>query len=235
MKKLVLLISIFCGLNSFSQTQNPDLFQTWYLKYVLCNDMMPVFTVSQITTAIPPTITFTNTTNPNLLPFTGTGSCNSFNGAFTYDANSPFPMQIDSYYSTLLICNTTTQSNLESAYSCLLHSQLVYSITPQGSGLLLTLGNTFMGEAIYQNFPLKYTEFIKEHIELYPNPSDTVLNLIYNQLSISRIQIINAFGITVKTLNNGFETIDVSDLSSGIYFLKLETEHGTLIEKFCKR
>jgi len=75
---------------------------------------------------------------------------------------------------------------------------------------------------------------------LSPNPARAVLNLkienedrIPLQASISSIE-----GLTTTTFNNqlnvGVNKLDISELSSGIYFLNLESTEGRMTKKFIK-
>jgi len=70
---------------------------------------------------------------------------------------------------------------------------------------------------------------------LYPNPTKGVLNI--DLLEYSQLQIINLTGelVMYSQLNSGHNTIDVSNLSSGVYFIKMQNEQGIVSqEKFIK-
>ncbi|MBC8147421.1 MAG: T9SS type A sorting domain-containing protein [Bacteroidetes bacterium] len=61
----------------------------------------------------------------------------------------------------------------------------------------------------------------KSEIKIYPNPTTNYINIENNAASI--IKLYNIIGEEVIVLNsNGFEKIDVSNLNSGIYLLKIE-------------
>lgn len=109
-----------------------------------------------------------------------------------------------------------------------------YQITPEGNGLILTMTNPLMGQAIFQNFTLKTTDFDRERIAIYPNPSNSVIYLQEEQLMISKIQVKNSLGQNVKTINDAFEVVDLSNLSPGIYILKIDGEFGTISKKIIK-
>ena len=77
----------------------------------------------------------------------------------------------------------------------------------------------------------------ENEISLYPIPSKKEINLISNKELLS-IEIINSNGQIVKTLN-GYNSInhtkiDISSLSNGIYFMKINTNDGLSVKKFHK-
>jgi hypothetical protein len=69
---------------------------------------------------------------------------------------------------------------------------------------------------------------------IYPNPASTILNVVAD--GYDNLQIVNAFGQTVYTTDiTGHLKIDVSDLSNGVYFIRLNNAEGTTTQKFIKR
>ena len=78
----------------------------------------------------------------------------------------------------------------------------------------------------------------KYEISIYPNPATTTLNLSSTGISDFEVSILDITGKVIKTdrmLNQTF-TIDVSDLSSGIYMLRLVSHDGaSKVVKFVKR
>jgi hypothetical protein len=63
---------------------------------------------------------------------------------------------------------------------------------------------------------------ISDNITISPNPVLDYLNIngLENR-KVSNIQVVNLDGKIVKTLNNNFNTIDISNLSSGLYIIKI--------------
>ncbi|MGP8216954.1 MAG: T9SS type A sorting domain-containing protein [Bacteroidia bacterium] len=74
-------------------------------------------------------------------------------------------------------------------------------------------------------------------ISIYPNPASEQLLISFDE-AVQCIEIDNLLGQSITelkvncTLNK--ETIDISNLSSGIYFVKLLTEKGYSVKKFVK-
>lgn len=74
-------------------------------------------------------------------------------------------------------------------------------------------------------------------INIFPNPTSNVLNFETNNWNeISNISIID---ITGKVINAKYDVnqknIDVSDLQSGVYFVKFTSENKTVTKKFIKK
>ncbi|CAM3990858.1 choice-of-anchor L domain-containing protein [Flavobacterium antarcticum] len=88
------------------------------------------------------------------------------------------------------------------------------------------LTNTF--ESKFEEF-LSTKTFSENNIVLYPNPSSTLLHLSLQNTSerLDNIVIYDFIGKVIKviTANNGQQsTIDVSDLSSGVYMIEINTD-----------
>ncbi len=75
-------------------------------------------------------------------------------------------------------------------------------------------------------------------VKLYPNPAKDELNLdIPESMNVRGIRILSVNGAEVKqarTLND-FETIDISTLLPGIYFLSIQTDEEVINKKFIKQ
>ncbi|WP_460219369.1 leucine-rich repeat domain-containing protein [Psychroserpens sp. MEBiC05023] len=74
---------------------------------------------------------------------------------------------------------------------------------------------------------------LSKNISLYPNPAQSQIQLNSNE-TIKFVSIIDIFGKTIKvnlTITSG---INISDLSNGVYFLRIYTDKGIAIKKFIK-
>ncbi len=67
----------------------------------------------------------------------------------------------------------------------------------------------------------------------YPNPASTHLT-IDSKTAIIRLEIIDITGKTIKSFTPKNNTINVADIPSGIYFIKLIGENNTVSKKFVK-
>ena len=70
--------------------------------------------------------------------------------------------------------------------------------------------------------------------DVFPNPVNNILSITFGNKSL--IEIINSQGQIIRTVNlaENQTSIDVSNLSSGIYFIKAKTENGIEVRKFIK-
>ena len=81
-------------------------------------------------------------------------------------------------------------------------------------------------------------EAIRNHesmnkLKIYPNPSDNIINIELENTNNAMIEIHNVSGRLVysKELDSKIEKIDISDLSKGMYFVKVMQEYNVRIEK----
>lgn len=76
-----------------------------------------------------------------------------------------------------------------------------------------------------------------DYFELYPNPAATILNLVSKkQTLITSINVYNILGQLLLTIPNASQvsSIDISNLKTGNYFIKINSEKGTTNAKFAK-
>ncbi len=74
------------------------------------------------------------------------------------------------------------------------------------------------------------------HITLFPNPATDQLTIENEKFTMKSGQVYDSMGKEVKRfpVNATSTTLDISDLQKGIYFLKIETETGTVTKRFVK-
>ncbi|CAM4258962.1 T9SS-dependent choice-of-anchor J family protein [Flavobacterium terrigena] len=82
------------------------------------------------------------------------------------------------------------------------------------------------------------SDFISSQFSVYPNPinnSVTISNT--GNIEINKIVVCDINGRTVKTVNTNAvleTTVNVSELNTGVYFLNIETNEGSLTKKIVK-
>jgi uncharacterized repeat protein (TIGR01451 family) len=82
--------------------------------------------------------------------------------------------------------------------------------------------NTFETEFVEQ---LKTVSFSNFDFVMHPNPAESILN-INSETSLNTVRIYDVIGksiLEVQNFNSSSKTIDVSELSSGIYFVEVTT------------
>ncbi|WP_271392273.1 T9SS type A sorting domain-containing protein [Aequorivita sinensis] len=117
---------------------------------------------------------------------------------------------------------------------------LHYFIVFLGDYKTLTITNPEGKQAIYNSIPLGVQTFENAMFSIYPNPSFDTLNISSTkQVGNLKIHILSLEGKILNTQHIDFNkqtSIDVSNLSSGIYFLKIADESGRVeVKKFVKQ
>lgn len=74
---------------------------------------------------------------------------------------------------------------------------------------------------------------LEDRFEIFPNPVKNTL-IIRSNDKISDVVIYNVVGITILNVNDNFDNISVADLLDGIYFVRINTDHGNVVKRFVK-
>jgi hypothetical protein len=106
-------------------------------------------------------------------------------------------------------------------------------------GTIAVATNVVTGEykAVYSVVDLSWLDasFGEETIEainIYPNPAEKEINI--TSTDVDELMVVNTLGqtVTLITKPNATETVDVSNLESGIYFVKVKKGNAVRTEKF---
>ena len=71
------------------------------------------------------------------------------------------------------------------------------------------------------------------NVNIYPNPANDKL-YIETEMNVEEVVVYDVFG-RQQTTDNGQKSIDVSNLNSGVYFVKVVTENGEVVKRFIKK
>lgn len=101
------------------------------------------------------------------------------------------------------------------------------------------IANNFSMTVFASATSLSANDFDKSNILVYPNPVNDFVNISNdNSFEIKKVEITDINGRTIKTIVLDIPSqelnIDVADLSSGIYFLVINTAEGNAVKKFIK-
>jgi hypothetical protein len=79
-------------------------------------------------------------------------------------------------------------------------------------------------------------EIVKTAFTIVPNPAKDRIK-ISAESNFNKVEVINFLGQTVITQNNDTNntTLDVSNLTNGVYFVRIITDNGTNVQKFVKQ
>jgi len=229
MRHLFLIFTIVFSTSLFAQEADPDLFQTWYLQSVFVSDATPEpYIVSEIEPPINPTLTI----QPDLT-LSATAACNIFPGSFAVINDETF--ETNAVGTTFALCGYDVHEAFEIEYREFLNIMTFYSIASNENGMTLTVGTPIFGEAIFNNFPLSLTENSHSYIKIFPNPTHSVVHIHSDDNIILSIELFTSIGEKVEVFSDNLYTIDISHLSKGLYFIKVETENGTVIKRVLKK
>lgn len=229
MKNLIhIVFLVFVSLTSYGQ--NSDIFQTWYLtNYSL--DLGGAFDVSDVEPPISPSWTFTEN-----LEYTGEGACNTFSGTFSYDTINDI-LFTETFVKTSNICEFESHTDFENDYFTYFDVSgfpVDYAIQNEGSGvqsLYLDIGNSAL---FFSNELLSNSSSKINTTTLYPNPTSDILLVTSETSVVEKITIYDLSGqLILQQLGNG-SSVNVSELSGGLYFAEISSEEGKTIEKFVK-
>ena len=85
---------------------------------------------------------------------------------------------------------------------------------------------------------LSASGFVSSKFSVYPNPANNLINVSNNgNIQINTIVLMDINGRTVKSLNFDGVTetqINISDLSTGVYFINIDTSGGNIVRKIIK-
>jgi len=131
----------------------------------------------------------------------------------------------------LTVFNASSNPNL----TCIEVDDVAYSNTNWISGLFAFDAQTsFSTNCNNDCYPVGINEYNSSNYNIYPNPTSNQLT-IDTELEISEITIIDITGKTIKTITTDFNIVDVSNLTNGIYFIKIINKEGSITKKFVKQ
>jgi pectate lyase len=117
------------------------------------------------------------------------------------------------------------------------------------SGGIITLNNITAGSHLIEKLNVANLFYIKTSyatlglgqnvqaakLTLYPNPVTDQLYLSSSDQKIKNVTIYSLNGSLVKSIKNEVDSIDVSDLTSGNYLVKVTTDQGSFTQKIIKK
>lgn len=74
----------------------------------------------------------------------------------------------------------------------------------------------------------------KPDVSLYPNPVESSFQIITNA-TMKNVKIYDVSGQMVKEITRNFNQINVEELSTGLYIVKIDSEVGTMTQKMLKK
>lgn len=229
MKKILLLFTtVLISVQSFAQ--DPDIFRTWYLYEIQSTDLSNVYVVADIDPNIQPWVAISET-----LEFNGEGACNTFMGTYSFDPNGSIFNSTD-FTETGDDCIIQVHNQFEDGYFSFMQWFQVSDISFDTNGLTMYLSSILLGYAIFKDYPLSINDANFENtFAVFPNPVSDQLFISSENIQIEKISIYSISGREILLLETNEKSIDVSNLSEGIYFLEVTSLEGKNIKKFIKQ
>jgi hypothetical protein len=231
MKKLLLLFTIL--VNAQSMAQDPAVFGTWDLYRIEIKFSSGVM-ISDIDPPISPTLTISEN-----LEFEGFGACNTFSGSFIYINNDRFePMN---YLETTEDCDTNFHDAIEDEYfgyfSLPSPPYLFYNEFTGSDGLshlILSRGAPgFQLEFIRSELSVNAVKEV--NFTIHPNPVSETLFITSEKNTIESISIYSITGQHLLNTKVESNSVDVSHLADGLYFMEVTSAKGKRIQQFIKQ
>jgi hypothetical protein len=110
-----------------------------------------------------------------------------------------------------------------------------FTATANGDyAVIITEGSCTDTSACVTVLTVGINEESMQNVRVYPNPATSQITISNVVSPILTIKIIDISGKTIKRINHDSNTINVSDLTKGIYFLQVQTEQSVINKKFIK-
>lgn len=235
MKKITwLFFGILMGIQSYSQSPDPELIKTWNLNKIEVDFGGAVY-IEDIDPPIYPYLMVNQD-----LSFEGYGACNSFSGNFEMVPNQDKIRPVD-FMQSFNNCETQFLNDFETVYFEFFsveddYSYVLYTDTTDNLRHMYYTNNP---AGIWLDFiagdPLSTAENNLEKIYLYPNPTSNKLFIKLNKGSVEKVVVYSISGKNIMEYAQINGAIDISELAHGMYFLQITTAEGKgSVEKFIK-
>jgi hypothetical protein len=180
-----------------------------------------------------------------------------FNSSFLYEyTDHPYParnLEVAEVDNNLQITWEAPEGSNPTGYNIYVNNKLVANNTTELSHSVAKEDDLYIVEvvALYgdkKSVGIINTSFVMEDdetnvisnyendFEIYPNPVNDKINIVTEEI-VEDIVVYDIYGrhqVSKTPSLQGNLTIDLSDLKSGIYFVKVRTEEGDIVRRFIK-
>jgi len=107
------------------------------------------------------------------------------------------------------------------------------NVNPQAA---FDAGYDALGSVVFTQATLSLNDFEKNTFALYPKPVQNILNIENSQSNIQEIQLYDLTGRLLTSIrpDRNFANVDFSNLSNGIYLLRIASDEKTITKKIIK-
>lgn len=139
--------------------------------------------------------------------------------------------QSDTKYTTVTISDSSLfEYQLSNLQPNTTYTVMAHLITYSGS----TYGNVMGKEITFTTAPANIINIEESNVKIYPNPAKNSIHIaMQSDIHMRKIELINTIGQVVKTihLNNTYTDFSVTDITQGIYIVKITGEKGVIFKK----
>ena len=75
---------------------------------------------------------------------------------------------------------------------------------------------------------------LSQSVQIYPNPVQSYLT-VHSKIPVTKVEIYSLLGQRIRLVENGFASIYLGDLNSGIYMIKIYANDLSITKKLVKR
>ena len=76
---------------------------------------------------------------------------------------------------------------------------------------------------------------LENNISIYPNPAKNILHIeAKNKQKIEQLKIYNLSGLELMNVEENKQLLNLESLSTGVYFIQIQTNLGTVNKRFIK-
>jgi len=213
---------------------DPALFNTWYLS-AYSYDFGGTFYVEDISPSISPFLTMESD-----LTFSGQ-ACNEYGGYFTYDEVTD-RLVLEQFDLCLCgSCDNPPQSHVdfENDYFeyFIIDDNYNYILSEDDDQSYLRIFSQASTELFFQSTPLTFgiDDVELKKVTIYPNPVLDVLRISSENIAIDSIVVYSMQGQRMDASLSENNSVNVSSLSEGLYFIEVITSEGKSVQKFVKK
>ncbi len=233
-KAIIIFVSLFISSQSFAQ--DPEIFDTWYLHNLIIDgqDHIPNNLGQNLECYF---YDFDPSWNEFIFHFPNQYSLESFQ--VTYDPMNPEFIMVDLGGLAMGICFDQACFDFFAIYSPFYfdytNTVMTYQIDINTDGTkALIITNIDGDQAIYNTMVLGTQDFSKANFKLFPNPVSSQLFITSESATIEKIKVYSISGKQVIEASANINSIDVSNLSEGLYFIEISSSEGKSVQKFIK-
>ena len=150
---------------------------------------------------------------------------------------SAFPAEVQDY--TITGSAEATADPIEIDFVALNGTTITPPITNAAAATMVFDNLVIRASSASSPLGIEDNMLLSSQLSVYPNPATNIINITNtNDILVNNIEITDLNGRTVKSVNynNVTETqVNISDLSSGVYMMKVSSEKWTTVKRILKR